>query len=586
MKKHIPYGIANYEELVAKDAYFVDKTPYIEKLEQINNPAFMRPKRFGKSLFCRMLECYYNIRQREDFPRLFGKTYIGEHPTPLQGAFIVLHLDFSIINASGNLQKLEAVFNRVGNLSLKTLVGKYNPWFRGQVAIDDTVSASENLQRILNAIEEKDLPLLYVIIDEYDNFSNHLILSHKTDQFYNLMAPDGFLKTFFKTLKEGRKQGTIANVFITGVLPMAMDEIASGFNIVTFLTLRPAFDQMVGFTQAEVNDLLDKVYADYGFDTATRGEVEGLIRNHYNGYRIASPDSETLYNPTILLFFLDQFCSSGIPPRNLTDVNVKTDLDWIKVLTGSRLEKTIAFVNQLTIHNRVRYDDVLSPLDRFNVAKFFSEEFFPISFFYLGLLTREDDFYLTPPNLNMRTIFVEYFNELHRIGATLDHADRYAEIMQRFLHDYDFPALFAGYWAHYVSQLPEAIFVQVNENFYRTTFYELCRRYLSRWFIWHVERSYPKGRSDLEFVGKYHERFAGERIVIEFKYYSNAECEKLGAKPCADSETPIVDYPLQEQDTRQIAGYVEGLRQEYPEARVSQYVVYCFGNMGFRVFSI
>ncbi len=208
------------------------------------------------------------------------------------------------------------------------------------------------------------------------------------------------------------------------------------------------------------------------------------------------------------------------------------------------------------------------------MSQFFEKGFFPVSFFYLGMLTKQDDFFMKLPNLNMRKIFIEYFNEIHRI----DVSTRYAEIMQQFVNDLNLEALFAGYWKEYVSQLPEAVFQQVNENFYRTTFYELCSRYLSRWFIWNVERSYPKGRSDLEFVGKYHEKFAGIRIVIEFKYYSNTEFGKF--------KTSIEDFPLQEEDTEQIAGYIEGLKQEYPEAKISQAVIYCFRNQGFKVFNI
>ncbi len=190
------------------------------------------------------------------------------------------------------------------------------------------------------------------------------------------------------------------------------------------------------------------------------------------------------------------------------------------------------------------------------------------------MLTRKDDFSLALPNLNMRRIFVEYFNELHRI----DVSTRYTEIMQGFVNDLDLHALFGGYWMEYVSQLPEAVFQQVNENFYRTTFYELCSRYLSKWFVWNVERSYPRGRTDLEFVGKYSECFAGVPMVIEFKYYSNAKFEEL--------KIPMENFELQKEDTEQIAGYVEGLKQEYPEAKISRYVIYCFGNQGFRVFDL
>jgi len=150
--------------------------------------------------------------------------------------------------------------------------------------------------------------------------------------------------------------------------------------------------------------------------------------------------------------------------------------------------------------------------------------------------------------------------------------------MQGFVNEPNLELLFGGYWEQYVSQLPEAIFQQVNENFYRTTFFELCSRYLSRWFTWHVERSYPQGKSDLEFVGKYHEKFAGLRWVIEFKYYSNTAFKKF--------KTSIGEFQLQKEDTDQIRGYVEGLKEEYPEARISQFVIYCFGNQGFRVFSV
>jgi hypothetical protein len=171
-------------------------------------------------------------------------------------------------------------------------------------------------------------------------------------------------------------------------------------------------------------------------------------------------------------------------------------------------------------------------------------------------------------------MFVEYFNEIHRI----DVSTRYGEIMQNFVNNPNLEALFAGYWQQYISQLPEVIFQQVNENFYRTTFFELCSRYLSRWFTWNVERSYPQGKSDLEFVGKYHERFAGMRWVIEFKYFSNSKLQSEKIK--------LEKFALQDEDTKQIQGYARGLRQKHPEAQVALFVIYCFGNQGFRVFAL
>lgn len=257
--------------------------------------------------------------------------------------------------------------------------------------------------------------------------------------YRELTADDSFLKSFFKAVKEGRKFGAIANVFITGVLPIT--------NVFSALFLP-----------------LQKI------------------------------------------------------PRYLTDLNLRTDLSWVKRITGAHPGHTEEFVERLTTENVIAYDqDFL--VSKFNMSQFFEKDFYPISFYYLGMLTKQDDFFLKLPNMNLRKIFVEYFNELHHS----DVSTQYAEMMQRFSRHPDVPQLFADYWRLYVSQLPEAIFQQVNENFYR-----------------------------------------------EFKQF----------------ETALADFQLQPEDTRQIAGYVAGLLQEYPHARISQYVIYCMGNQGFRVFEV
>ncbi|MBF0204121.1 MAG: AAA family ATPase [Desulfamplus sp.] len=579
MKKRILYGNANYEEIISKNGYFVDKTHYIEKLENLSNPVFLRPRRFGKSLWCRILECYYNIRQKDDFERLFGHTYIGKNPTPLRNSFFVLHLDFSVVDPNGNISYIENSFNHICNTAIQSVLRRYSQWFKDKsVNLKFENSAAQNINDILALISDFDLPRLYIIIDEYDNFANQLIIARDDKLYRELTADDGFLKTFFKILKEGRKTGAISNVFITGVLPITMDELASGFNIAQFISLEPDFEAMLGFTQTETDILLDEIYLDYEIEPSTRKQIGELIKTHYNGYCFTNCNSEPLYNSTMLLYFLYWFCNYKNIPKHLTDLNLRTDLSWIRRLTGSNPNCTEEFVNQLTINNAIRYDDRFL-VTKFDMHQFFHKDFFPVSFFYLGMLTRYDDFYLKLPNLNMRQIFVEYFNELHRI----DVSTKYAEMMQGFIDTLNIYQLFEDYWSLYVSQLPEAIFQKMNENFYRTTFFELCSRYLSSWFTFNVERSYPQGRSDLEFVGKYHERFAGVRIVIEFKYFSNAELKKM--------QKTIKNFELRKEDTVQIAGYVQGLKaeyplSEYPNIKISQYVIYCFGNKGFRVFEV
>lgn len=573
MERRIPYGISNYEEAIKKQAYIVDKTRYIQNLETIQNPVFLRPRRFGKSLFCSMLQSYYDLLSADLFSELFQSSWIGTHPTPEHNKYIVLHLDFSVIENSGSFPEMKAGFETYCNTCLTMLKVRYPGILDKMPDINPFLSSSSNLIVLLEYIRAAKTPQLYVIIDEYDNFANQFIITCQDAVYEELTAGDSFLRTFFKILKRGRQSGAIAQIFITGVLPIAIDDLASGYNIGTFLTLDPEFEHMMGFTKEEVETLVTRIYEDYGFDFATKTQVLDVITSQYDGYHPATTDSESLYNPTMLMFFFRQFCQTGLIPDQLTDLNLRTDLGFVKRITGMRSEDTEAFIRNLTLQDTIPYDTEYL-VTKFNMSQFFQKSYFPISFFYLGLLTRNDEFTLSVPNLNVRKIITEYLNELYHI----DVSTRYEDMMRRFIARPDISVLFADYWSLYVSQLPEVIFMQVQENFYRTTFYELCSRYLSRWFTWNLERSYPKGRSDLEFVGKYLEKFANLRIIIEFKYISNSEFIKRFQN--------IDAITLKDEDVRQIDGYVAGLKKEYPEVTVQQYVIYCVGNLGYKVFEL
>ena len=571
MKRRVLYSEAHYPTIVRNKGYFVDKTQYIKRLERVANPVFLRPRRFGKTLLCSILRHYYDLNCAHEFEELFSHTWIGQHPTGNQNSCMILSLNFSLIELNKDIQRIERNFQQYCNGELDALRDFYPSLLAEMPEVIMDAPVAENLTAILRYLKKKRLPPLYIIIDEYDNFANQLVVSHQDRLYRELTADDGFMKTFFKAMKAGRENSTIRNVFITGVLPITMDDMASGFNIASFITLDPEFEHMLGFTQKEMDDLLDAIYRDYGIDPGTRQEVGAVVKNQYNGYAFVTPGGKGVYNSTSVMYFLNWLQRYKTIPKHLTDLNLKTDISWVRRLTASNPQLTEEFVDRLAVHGSIRYDDVML-MEKFNMQQFFEKGFFPISFFYLGMLTRKDEYFLQLPNLNMRRIVTEYFNEIRRI----DVSTRYTEFMQAFSNKPELEPLFAGYWQEYVSQLPEAIFQQVNENFYRTTFYELCSRYLSRWFTWHVERSYPKGRSDLEFVGKYNEIYAGLRWVIEFKYFSNAEFSKF--------KTSISDFQLRSQDMEQVTGYAEGLQEEYPEAHISLFVIYCFGNQGFRVF--
>jgi hypothetical protein len=584
-QKQVLYGEANYKKMVKKNGYYVDKTGFIRLLEDYTSPVFLRPRRFGKSLWCTTLAYYYDINEKDNFETLFGHTEIGKTPTPLHNRFMVLSLDFSIINPSGGIEDIVHHFNQHCNISLQGVIWRYDKYFNGALEIHPAEDASINLKKILTRIQAFNLPALYVIIDEYDNFANQLITSHQDALYRQLTADNSFLKNFFKTLKNGAKEGTIDRVFITGVLPLTIDDLASGYNIAQFITLEEKFETMMGFTRQETDQLIDEIYRDYEIDPGTLPLVKEVITDNYNGYRIVDPRGEGIFNSTILMYFLEKFIDYKKIPDYLIDVNLKTDISWVKRLTASNPANTDELVNRLLIENHLSYNRQ-ALLEKFSLSQFFEKSFYPISFYYLGMLTKRDDQYMCLPNLNMKSIFTDYFNELNRI----DVSTKYAELMAGFINQPDIPELFAGYWELYVSQLPEAIFQQVNENFYRTTFFDLCRQHLSGYFTWSLESSYASGRTDLEFIGKYHTKFNGLRYLLEFKYFSNARWKKMSKqtsqKKGRKNASLISQFQAPEKDIKQLQAYGAEWKKEHPHPGNRSFLVYCFGNQGYRVFPV
>ena len=582
MAKKIIYAAPNYAELRRDNGYFVDKTEYIAKLAEISNPIFLRPRRFGKSFLCSMLHYYYDLLYKDEFENLFGDTWIGQNPTDEQNKYIVLHLNFSDVDPGPTLADIEASFKGICNDAIELLRIQYAPLLDALPPIDLNASVARNLSRLIMYTAAMDWPQLYVIIDEYDNFANQLII-YRDFQLYNeLTADTSFLKTFFKTLKKGRENGAIHNIFITGILPITIGDLASAFNVGTYLTLDPDFEAMIGFTQPEVDRLLDEIFEDFSLDETmitgeSREEIGQLIKANYDGYRFvwlpSEKESTALYNTTILMYFLRYLTKHRRVTIHLADSNLKTDIGWYHLLYDTNPTLGNELVDQLMFTEQVEYSPTMLT-SQFRVAQFFDAGYFQTALFYLGLLTRYDSFTLTFPNHNMHEVFVEYFNQRYQLNTS----DPYKPAARAFIQQPDLEMFFRTYWEEYILKLPEAVFTQVNENFYRTTFYEVCMRNLHEWFSWNIERSYPKGKSDLEFVGKHHRKFAGMRWVIEFKYYSKKKMREDGIA--------LKTFTLIDKDTKQIEGYVEGLNHEYPEARITKFVIYCFANLGFRLFQI
>ncbi|MDR0988206.1 MAG: AAA family ATPase, partial [Prevotellaceae bacterium] len=321
----IPYAVADFAELRERGYYYVDKTQYISKLEGYKAPVFLRPRRFGKSLLVSTLAYYYDINEADRFETLFGGTYVGSNPTPEHNQYMVMRFDFSTMVMADAMEKLEINFNNSLCPRMKGFVtgsARYPRFFEG-FGFRSEETATGMLEDILGWVKDHNLPPLYILIDEYDNFTNQLLTTYQDPLYERLTTGDSFLRTFFKAIKAGIGEGTIRTCFCTGVLPVTIDDLTSGYNIANILTLKPDFLEMLGFNHEEAARYLRYVIDKYGTDKGAFDEIWTLIVNNYDGYRFL-PDARPLFNSTILTYFFQNYAElHGGIPRELIDENLR-----------------------------------------------------------------------------------------------------------------------------------------------------------------------------------------------------------------------------------------------------------------------
>ena len=542
-KRRIPYGVINWAELV-RECFIVDNTRYIRELEAIKTPVFLRPKRFGKSVVCSMLAHYYDINLKDRFEELFGQTDIGRNPTPLRNSFLVLQFDFSTVQV-GSLAEIEERFWQNVKGAVSYLTVKYKEladWSK----VKSATAPAECIDKVREVINENHLPPLYVIIDEYDNFTNELVVSGR-DMEYNAVCGhdakgdatrESFFKAFFKSFKAGLADGTVGRTYFTGVLPITLDDLSSGFNVGSVVSLNAGLLNLAGFTQAQVERYVDDIYDEYGFDRSNREAVLSDLKAFYDGYRFV-PSAEPLYNSTICNWYLFNFVSEkGKQPPDIIDANVRTDIGWFRRLaqTNARaLERLRSYIERgegEMVNRRA-----LSA--KFGRAKFFSEDFFPYALYYLGLLTFEDEMTFNIPNLTIANMFVDYYDELSEF-TNVDEARRAFGIACRALvkEDGTWRGIFDAYWQHYVkARIPAQAFDKMNENFFRTTFTSRCLDYLADFYSFETEYNSSEGRCDFLAIPK--PGVAKPAQLVEFKYFTNAAAEKVNVlgRETPDAET-------------------------------------------------
>ena len=332
--KRIPYGMMNFVAVREDNCYYVDKTRFIEKVEKANKFFFfIRPRRFGKSLTMSMLRHYYDINQTDKFDSLYGNLYIGKHPTPNHNKYLIIYLNFAVVNA--DLGNYRSALDAHCRTEFTILCDRYSSLLPSNLKEnlmkeDGAVKQLDHLYREARKTDAK----IYLFIDEYDHFTNHILSdAARLDEYKGETHGTGYLRTFFDTIKAGT-DSSIERVFITGVSPVTLDDLTSGFNIGTNYSLDYDFNEMVGFTEKEVREMLTYYGQHYEFNH-TVDELIEIMKPYYDNYCFAlkAYGKTTMYNSNMVLSFLFKYIDEGCElPQQMLDDNIRVDYNKLRML--------------------------------------------------------------------------------------------------------------------------------------------------------------------------------------------------------------------------------------------------------------
>ena len=519
--RKLPNGISNYEEIIKENRIYVDKTMYIEKLENLSDKTlmFLRPRKFGKTLFTSTLECYYDINKRDKFNELFKNTYIGKNPTPNRNKYCILRFNFSGVNTDTIESTLKGFREKV-DLGINAFVESYGLDFYNNPE-QSTEALLGNLFQAFRfqLIEQK----IYVIIDEYDHFANEL-LGFRTDEFKNLIAKNGKIRKWYEILKEGTET-VVDRIFITGVAPVTLDSTTSGFNIARDITRNINFNDMLGFSKKDVEYLMDELE----ITKNKQKELLPIIKTNYDGYVFSTMIKENmenyrLYNSNMTLYFLNMYQEQNNMPEELVDINIISDYSKIEAFMD-----LCQNMNKMELLEKIVAGDLIESelTEKFNAEIEFGEKELVSLLFYLGYLTIKEKgiqkckFQI--PNDIIKEIYTKYFLKYisKKANIVTDSIDT-ETINSELLFKGNIQKLL-DILKEFLTNLSNRDYARFDEKYVKVIFYSICRM-LGTLYV----------KSELEIGGKYadillipkddvKERYS---ILIEFKYIKQEDYEK------------------------------------------------------------
>ena len=428
--KKIPYGISSYEKIKTDDYYYIDKTRYIEIIENYGSTYhfFLRPRRFGKSLYISMLHSYYDMKAKEQFDQLFGDTYIGKNPTPLKNSYPILRFNFSMVAINGTVEEIKHSFllNIIGEVLV--FINKYADCFNLDLQIIENIKEEKDAGNVLMlfAREMKIKKVsVFMIIDEYDNFANNILTEHGEETYAKVTHAGGFLRSFFTNLKGLTDNREIDRLFITGVSPLVMADVTSGFNIGDNISQDPQLSAMIGITTEEAKQILG-YYDSFGIFNEPLDSILADFNKWYNGYSF-NQRVEKVYNTISVLYYVHQYIKTQNRPIILTDENMRTDYGKFRFLLtkDDKLNGSFSVLREVVETGEATGEFVRS----FALNELIDKEKFLSLLFYLGFtsikeITPFGKYTYTIPNKMINTILWEFIqkslNEVYHLNI-----DRY-----------------------------------------------------------------------------------------------------------------------------------------------------------------
>ena len=534
--KKLPYGISNYEELIADGYYYVDKTKHIELLENLAEKRiiFLRPRKFGKTLFTSTLENYYDIKKADKFEELFKNTYIGKNPTKQKNKYHILKFNFSGIDTTNEETTIKGFKNEIAS-SIKVFVEKYDMNFIVNTE-DEAEGILDNLVKAFNIQRRNEK--IYVIIDEYDHFANEL-LGFNTNQFKNLVSKNGKVRKWYEILKKGT-ESVIDRIFITGVAPITLDSLTSGFNIGLDITQNAKFNEMMGFTKDE----LIKMIEDIGLTKEEQEEILPIMKENYDGYKFSLDGTEKMYNSNMCLYFLNRYLEQRKVPHQLIDVNIASDYSKL----GSMLDLCKGEEREKIIEKTVSGEGIIGEITaKFNPAIEFTEKDLVSMLFYLGYLTiGGQEFEMTElkiPNKVMKEIYTEYFMKILSNNTNMQITDsEYVEILREIAIEGKIEKL-VRLAQKYLENLSNRDYVKFDEKYVKLIFYCISMNFKVYRLKseMEVQRKYP----DILLIPKDRSKNY-KAVMIEFKYLKKEEESKLQEKQ-EEAKKQIEEYAEMEE---------------------------------------